>query len=553
MDYRSVFTRQGYTLLFILIAGIAATGLFIPLMDNDAAHHAMIALHMYRTGDYVNLIDNGQDYLDKPHLLFWLASLSYKLFGVNAFAYKFPSFLFAAGGVYAVYRLGDLLYDKKTGRLASLLAASSAAMLMSVNDVRMEAILTAGIALAAWQGFALLQQSKPVHIAGTALGLAVAFSAKGQIGVVVPGIFIVVTAVSRHKLLTLFSWKWISVLAIFLLLISPVLYCYYLQFNLHPEKTIRGINNIDGIRFILFDQNIQRAGGTWGTAMKNDYLFFVHSFLWTFVPWSLLAVAALIQLLKKRNTRIENAGLLSTFLLFGLLLTFSGFKLPHYLVICFPFAALFTARWMISLYTNPLHTKRYWYIQTGVTSAILIFGLVINSLFFPLTNFLLLIPVVLLLSLVFHYWKTTFLAYSEKMILVPLLAFLLFILAANTSFYPALLQFQAGTSMPATIKGSVDPEKVWFWKNDISASWQFNTGTLRKEFRPRIMALPGKKWLAYYAASEPLIEKSGIPLGKKYIQPDYEITRLTLKFLNPATRDKTLSSLIIVEIPELPY
>lgn len=553
MDYRSVFTRQGYGLLFILIAGIAATGLFIPLMDNDAAHHAMIALHMHQTGDYVNLIDNGQDYLDKPHLLFWLVALSFKLFGVNAFAYKFPSFLFAAVGVYAVYRLGQLLYDTKTGRLAALLAATSAAFLLSVNDVRMEAILTAGIAIAAWQGYALLQQSKSVNIAGTALGLAIAFSAKGQIGVLIPGIFMVVTAISQHKLLSLFSRKWIAVLVLFLLLISPVLYCYYLQFNLHPEKTIRGMNHIDGVRFILLDQNIQRAGGTWGTAMKNDYLFFVHSFLWTFVPWSLLAVAALIQLLKKRTTRIENAGVLTTFLLFGLLLTFSGFKLPHYLVICFPFAALFTAKWMMSFYTNPILSKRYWYIQAVVTTAILVFGLMINSLFFPLDNFWLLIPVVPLLSLVFHYWKTNFIAYSEKMILVPLLAFLLFILAANTNFYPALLHYQAGTAMPAVVKGSVDPEKVWFWKGDISASWQFNTGTLRKEFRPRIMALPGKKWLAYYTSSEPLIEKSGIRLGKKYIQPDYEITRLNFRFLNPATRDKTLSALIIAEIPELPY
>jgi hypothetical protein len=55
-------------------------------MNNNAAHHANIALHMYLTNDYVNLIDQGKDYLDKPHLLFWLAALSYHVLladGIN--------------------------------------------------------------------------------------------------------------------------------------------------------------------------------------------------------------------------------------------------------------------------------------------------------------------------------------------------------------------------------------------------------------------------------------------------------------------------------------
>ena len=54
-------------------------------MDNDSAHHATIALRMHLTGDYVNLIDNENDYLDKPHLHFWLCALSYKIFGVTTF------------------------------------------------------------------------------------------------------------------------------------------------------------------------------------------------------------------------------------------------------------------------------------------------------------------------------------------------------------------------------------------------------------------------------------------------------------------------------------
>ena len=73
--------------------GVVFAGLFVPLMDNDSAHHANIALRMFLTGDYVRLIDYDGPYLDKPHLHFWLSAASYHIFGVNGFAYKFPSFL----------------------------------------------------------------------------------------------------------------------------------------------------------------------------------------------------------------------------------------------------------------------------------------------------------------------------------------------------------------------------------------------------------------------------------------------------------------------------
>src|SRR5438128_7187146 len=105
-----IFSRLQYIAFFVLLAIVYITGLLVPLMDNDSAHHANIALHMYLTGDYVSLVDHGKDYLDKPHLHFWLSAWSYSLFGVTGFAYKFPSFLFTLLGTYSTYRLGKVLY-----------------------------------------------------------------------------------------------------------------------------------------------------------------------------------------------------------------------------------------------------------------------------------------------------------------------------------------------------------------------------------------------------------------------------------------------------------
>src|SRR5689334_24112316 len=108
-----IFSRAQYALFFGLLAVVYVLGLAVPLMDNDSAHHANIALHMHLTGDYVSLVDQNGDYLDKPHLLFWLAAFMYKIGGVSGFTYKLPSFLFTILGIYSTYRLGKTLYNKE--------------------------------------------------------------------------------------------------------------------------------------------------------------------------------------------------------------------------------------------------------------------------------------------------------------------------------------------------------------------------------------------------------------------------------------------------------
>jgi 4-amino-4-deoxy-L-arabinose transferase-like glycosyltransferase len=57
----------GAGLLFVAIAG-----LFLDVMDVDAAQYASIALEMTQNGSWLQVMHRGTDYLDKPPLLFWL-------------------------------------------------------------------------------------------------------------------------------------------------------------------------------------------------------------------------------------------------------------------------------------------------------------------------------------------------------------------------------------------------------------------------------------------------------------------------------------------------
>ena len=94
--------------------------LLIDIMEIDAAQYASISQEMLQTGDYLQVHHRYDDYLDKPPLLFWLTSFSFKLFGASNFSFRLPSFLFLIIGLISTYKLSRLLYDQRTGLLAVL-------------------------------------------------------------------------------------------------------------------------------------------------------------------------------------------------------------------------------------------------------------------------------------------------------------------------------------------------------------------------------------------------------------------------------------------------
>src|SRR5258706_14629721 len=195
-------------------------------MDNDSAHHADIGLHMYLTGDYVSLVDHAGDYLDKPHLHFWLCAFSYKIFGVTTFAYKFPSLLFTIPGVYSTYRLGKALYNTEVGKLAALILASSFAFILANNDVRMDAILPSCIVFATWQLVEFVQHKQMMNVGGAAAGLALGFSTEGMIAGFVPALGAFFYILYKRDWKFFLNPGWLFLFILFAVFIFPVLYFY---------------------------------------------------------------------------------------------------------------------------------------------------------------------------------------------------------------------------------------------------------------------------------------------------------------------------------------
>jgi hypothetical protein len=102
--------------------------------------------------------------------------------------------------------------------------------------------------------------------------------------------------------------------------------------------------------------------------------------------------------------------------------------------------------------------------------------------------------------------------------------------------------------MADMIKGKLNPDDAYFWKNTFSSSFNFYTKTLYQSFTDSVLQ-PGKKiWLIYDIKDEAAIKQSGYHLGQQFSVLDYEVTKLDIKFVNPEKRESRCSKMILAEI-----
>ncbi|MBL7774404.1 MAG: glycosyltransferase family 39 protein, partial [Saprospiraceae bacterium] len=432
-----------------LSAGLAAAyscGLALDLMDVDAAQYASISMEMQQSGQWLQVQHRHADYLDKPPLLFWTSALSFALFGLHNWAYKLPSFLGALAGVYAVYRFCRIFYSEQTARLAAFILAACAGMLLLCNDVRTDTLLLGATACAVW----LLAEPTGSRWAGIWSGIFIglAMLAKGPIGLVVPAFAVVAHLVLSRAWRSFFRWRWLAAGAMALVLLLPMCWGLYHQFDLHPEKTVNHRTGVSGLYFYFWEQSFGRITGE--NVWKNDTspFYFLHVYLWAFLPWPLLLVAALwnrISTLSQQQFRLpagEEAYSLGAFLLSFAALSLSKYKLPHYIFVTLPWAAVLLARWLSLAAPRALALAET--VQKLVYGLLLAACCLLLGFVFTTKNPLWWALVLGLFGLVaISNWKKILPGGPEGLVLRGGLAFVAVALVLNAHFYPNLLPYQS--------------------------------------------------------------------------------------------------------------
>ncbi len=375
---------QAKWLIFITLLINAAAMLSPVINGGDSVTYATLSQHIALNNDWMNLVLDGQDWLDKPHMPFWITALFFKIGGISAFTYTLPGFLFHLIGGYFTYRIARLFYGRETAWLSLLVYVSVFHLMDSSIEVKAETYLTGFIMGACYYWLRYDAATNPDTKTPFALSLSKGHSWFDRLttngfrngvpglkylllgalfsagAVMTKGVFTLITISSglvclwlyRRQWDKLWSSKWLLALFLTLLFTAPEVIALYLQFDAHPEMVVFGQTNVSGIKFFLWDSQFGRFFNT--GPIKNTQgnpAYFVLVFLWAFLPWVAVFVAAIFSGVRKfvARTADERAGfvfLCGAFFITFVMFSATSFQLDHYTVILFPFAAIICGKYL---------------------------------------------------------------------------------------------------------------------------------------------------------------------------------------------------------------
>jgi 4-amino-4-deoxy-L-arabinose transferase-like glycosyltransferase len=157
---RSAITR--HVLLFICCVLFHIAGTWsLPLIDRDEPRFAEASREMIERGDYIVPYFNNQLRLDKPPLTYWVQTVSYRVFGENDFAARFPSAIAAALTALVIFAWGMRLGGEKLGWWAAIIFTLSLQTFVHAKAAVADMWLVLFVTLAHWSGYELLQRRTP--------------------------------------------------------------------------------------------------------------------------------------------------------------------------------------------------------------------------------------------------------------------------------------------------------------------------------------------------------------------------------------------------------
>jgi 4-amino-4-deoxy-L-arabinose transferase-like glycosyltransferase len=413
-------TKDKFIWLFFAFVVVAvylfALGSF-PLVGPDEPRYAQVAREMFERGDFITPTLGGFRWFEKPVLLYWLQIVFYKLFGVSEFAARLGSALFGLGTILSLWILGKLsvvscqlsVAEKKAtdneprttndfANWLALIAASSAGLLVFSRGASFDVILTFPITAALVCYFLFETYLKkhyfneaPIHVliplpkarvfsptpaivfaylflAGFYFFIGLALLAKGLIGVVFPFAIVFFYHILKRELLPsgkfLFSLIWGTILS---LLVASVWYL--------PMYLTHGWTFIDEF---FIQHHFQRYTSNKYQHPQPFYFFFWVLPLMT-LPWLPFFLASIWDFLKVQSSKLKaQSQNKSPLLLFSfswlavplVFFSFSGSKLPGYILPALPAALALTAEYVFRFVSKSPKRKVFVQIAAFVTFAV---------------------------------------------------------------------------------------------------------------------------------------------------------------------------------------
>ena len=387
---KSAIRNSAFLFLGCVLFHVAGTW-SLPLVDRDEPRFAEASREMIERGDYVIPYFNNHFRFDKPPLTYWAQVASYKIFGENDFAARFPSTIAAALTALSIFAWGSRIGGNRVGWWAAIVFTLSLQTFGHAKAAVADMSLVLFVTLAHWSGYELLRDRLSPNRTSNIkhqtffwwtfyLALAFAFLAKGPIGWI--PLLTVASIKLFHRDIQLnprfkFTRGILVALAIVALWGIPAL------IQTHGEFFRVGIGrHVIGRSFGAMEGHGANSLGVYLLLLP---FYFVTVFA-SFFPWSIKLPWLTRQLWKERD-KIDNYLLAGTAIIF-VIFTLVKTKLPHYTLPAFPLLSLLLARHLAAAQFSMQAFRKF-----AAATVVLLFGIAILlpsfvARFFPAADLL---------------------------------------------------------------------------------------------------------------------------------------------------------------------
>src|SRR5437588_1779256 len=349
-----------YALLFFGCLLFHVVGTWsIPLIDRDEPRFAEASREMIERGDYIVPYFNNQLRLDKPPLAYWAQVASYKVFGENDFAARFPSAVAAAIIALSILTWGTRLRTatasqaqiggEAVGWWAAIIFTLSLQTFINAKAAVADMWLVLFVTTAHWAGYEIIQRP-PLNWKWWFLfyfSLALGFLTKGPIAwapllTLAAMKFFVRDVEPSTALRTGLAKRFKFLRGIVLMLAIVALWGLPTLIQTHGEFFRIGIGrHVVGRSLGAMESHGANSLGFYLLLLP---FYFVTVFA-SFFPWS-IKLPSLTRRLWRNRDQIDIylvSGTAIIFVIFSLIKT----KLQHYTLLAFPLLSLLLARQMI--------------------------------------------------------------------------------------------------------------------------------------------------------------------------------------------------------------
>jgi 4-amino-4-deoxy-L-arabinose transferase-like glycosyltransferase len=337
---------------------------WLALIGPDEPRYAEVAREMFVSGDYISTRLCGCLWFEKPALLYWLSAASYAVAGVGEFAARLPSALAALASVIMVYRMVYRLTaanSASTAFVAAMVLATSGLFVAYARVVTPDMVLAASMTLALGAAYRAMEReadrARFAHWVLFGIGLGLAVLAKGLVGIVLsPAIVVSYSLLARRR--RWINWRELASSAIAFILVASTWYAPVIA--RHGAEFIGEF--FERHHFHRFASNVY--------GHPQPFYFFLVIAIIGVAPWSAVLISAAARRSGSAKGGPEQGGeeSLRRFawlwtLIPVLFFSFSGSKLPGYILMVMPALAIIVAIETGRLKEQP--SARRWVVDVG--------------------------------------------------------------------------------------------------------------------------------------------------------------------------------------------